>query len=167
VRLAIHAPVEQMSIHRKALDVPPVVELRPWVPQAELPRVFHAADFLVHVESFDTALAEYTRLSFSTKLTQYMMAGRCILGIGPADLGSMRTIQSVGAGMTISDLESDSFLRAVEQLLQDFNQQRECARRGRQWAVEWTERRAGHERFRRDVVAALHRSRCRTRIKQS
>ena len=43
------------------------------------------ANGLVHVESFDEASQLITRLSLSTKIPQYLMAGRCVFAFGPAE----------------------------------------------------------------------------------
>ncbi|MCE5266870.1 MAG: glycosyltransferase, partial [Planctomycetaceae bacterium] len=92
-RLTIYSTPEQIEMHRGELSSPPVVELGGWLAPKELPRAFHDADVLVHAESFDPAVANYTRLSFSTKLSQYMMAGRGVLMFGPTEIGSARMIE--------------------------------------------------------------------------
>jgi glycosyltransferase involved in cell wall biosynthesis len=68
------------------------------------------SDILLHVESFDESVARYTRLSLSTKLPQYMAAGRPILGYGPGSLASMGHIRRSGGGIVVG--RSDPVLLA-------------------------------------------------------
>ena len=64
-----------------------------------------AGDILLHVESSDQKNTNYTRLSISTKLVQYFMAGRAILGIGPENLASMCEIRRSEGGTTIQNMQ--------------------------------------------------------------
>lgn len=52
----------------------------------EVERVQEEADILVFVESLDKKYKYRARLSFSTKLTDYMRAGKCIFAIGDRDI---------------------------------------------------------------------------------
>ena len=58
------------------------------IPQKEVYALQAKFDVLLFVESLDNC-NKTARLSFSTKITDYYSAGRCILAIGNADLASM------------------------------------------------------------------------------
>lgn len=47
------------------------------------------ADVLLFVESFATEQIEKTRLSLSTKISEYLSVGKPIIAVGPASIGSM------------------------------------------------------------------------------
>lgn len=51
------------------------------------------ADVLVHVEAFDDASVNSTRLSLSTKLPEYLSVHRAIFAYGPKEIASMRYLK--------------------------------------------------------------------------
>lgn len=158
VRLAIYSSPHQIDTHRQALDVPPITYLKGWASPEDLPRIFHEADVLVHAESFDPVMANITRLSFSTKLSQYMMAGRCILMFGPQDIGSARMVQLANAGITIGSNDPQSLQAALRPIIADSSLRERYGKNGRLWAMKWFEAISGRERFRQTIVDALRRS---------
>ncbi len=56
-------------------------------------------DVPVHVESFTAIDSQYTRLSISTKIPQYMASGKPILAIGPKGLSSIKYIERTNSGL--------------------------------------------------------------------
>jgi glycosyltransferase involved in cell wall biosynthesis len=157
-RLEIYAANDQLRAFREALDVPPITELRGWAAPGDLPRTFREADVLVHVESFDPKMTAYTRLSFSTKLSQYMMAGRPILAVGPQQLGSLQMVRATGAGLAIHESDSSAMKLQLERFLPDGEAQLACGRRGRNWAVEWVDRSSAQVRFRNLLTQSFARA---------
>jgi hypothetical protein len=113
------------------------------------------ANVLVHVESFDEASQLITRLSLSTKIPQYLMAGRCVLAFGPAQAASIRYIADSGAGIAVSTDEEDPLCAGLERLLTTPALRRDCASRARQTAVTRHDAVAERERFRM-IVAEVH-----------
>ena len=75
------------------------------------------ADILLHVESDDNYNRRFTRLAVSTKIPEYLITGRPILGFGPGEVASMRILSDNGVGIVIS---SDSDDETVRELLYDF-----------------------------------------------
>ncbi len=67
----------------------------------ELRQVLNACDIPVHVESFDRKCIESTRLSFSTKISEYLSLGKPVLAIGPSEVASMEYLQ--GAALCVTD----------------------------------------------------------------
>ena len=63
------------------------------------------ADFVLHVESFDMAYTNLTKLSISTKIPEYLASGACVIAFGPSDLSSIRLIvrNKIGIGITEND----------------------------------------------------------------
>ena len=53
------------------------------------------ADVLLFVESFENEQIEKTRLSLSTKISEYLSIGKPILAVGPPDIGSMEFLNDV------------------------------------------------------------------------
>ncbi len=150
-RLIIHSFPEQLDAYGSELDVPPITELAGWAPYEELPRIYHEADVLVHTESFEAAYTDYTALSFSGKLSQYMMAGRCVLAVAPTHLASSRAVLAAGGGISVGETDPEAIAREVGRLLEDRERLVELGRRGRQWAVEHVARGPAQERFRQEL----------------
>ena len=61
------------------------------------------ADIVLHVESFDKEQMKLVRLSFSTKITDYFSAGKCIFAVGNADLAPMQYFQDADAAVTVEN----------------------------------------------------------------
>jgi hypothetical protein len=154
-RLRIFAPEEQLNEFREALSIPGIIELSGWTSPDKLPGIFQDADILVHVESFDSEIAAYTELSFSTKISQYMMAGRCILAVGPERLGSIEMIRRTAAGCVVTECELSSLIAAIQPILEDGKLRSTYGTNGRRWATEFVESKTGRERFRCDIVASV------------
>ena len=61
------------------------------------------ADSLLHVEAFDEKSKKSTRLSVSTKIFEYLYAGKIILGYGPSDVASMEYLRDIGCSVLCAD----------------------------------------------------------------
>lgn len=155
--LKVYAPQTQLAVYARSLAGVTSIQLCNWIAPAELPSVLQRADALVHVESFDKVIQEYTRLSFSTKLSQYMMAGRCIFGFGPAGLASIQAIATAKAGIVATESNEDSLLASLARLLTDTNGRHTMACNARKHALEWYERISGQARFRDALWQAIAR----------
>lgn len=62
-----------------------------------LKAAMNQSNILVFVESFDNGQIEKTRLSFSTKIPEYLSVGKPILAIGPEGIGAMDCLQEAAA----------------------------------------------------------------------
>lgn len=82
---------------RQRIDIPGCCVLHEPVSQTEVKCLQEGADVLLFAESLsDRNLT--ARLSFSTKLTDYFAAGKCVWGVGNADLGPIDYIRTENAG---------------------------------------------------------------------
>ncbi len=100
-----------------------------------VPEMLKKASLLIHVESFDANYAEYTRLSISTKIPQYMAAGKPILGYGPDDLASMQHIVFAHAGAVLTD--KDDLEKQMNVLIGDTQKLKEYSINGFNYAKEF------------------------------
>ncbi len=161
----VYAPESEVAAYRARMGVPEVIRCGGWVSQDQLPRVLSKGDILVHVEGFDPDVAAYTKWSSSTKLSHYMMAGRCILGVCPEDNGSARMIRHAKAGVTVSDDHPDTLALGVQNLLTDAPLRAQYGANGKKFANEWFEATVGQARFLQNLQQALeaHSSKSVTR----
>ena len=71
-------------------------QLYPPVPYSELARIYESSDIVLFVESLEERYKYIARLSFSTKLTDYLACGRCILAVGAEDIAPMEYLRNAG-----------------------------------------------------------------------
>jgi|GEM_PF-4289892 len=153
-RLDLYTPPSDSSQYHKVFKATGVVQMRGWINSNQLPGVFHNADVLLHVESFDDTMATYTRHSFSTKLSQYMMAARCILAVGPEQSGSSCMVHRAKAGVLAGSQNPESLEKAIQPVFVDASLRQACAENGRKYAKRWFTASSNRERFRRALVNA-------------
>jgi len=118
---------------RKQIDVEGCCTIHPPVPQTEVKNLQENADILLFLEALsDKDLT--ARLSFSTKLTDYFAAGKCVWAIGNKDLGPISYIENEDAGFVSTTNEAISnILRQIvdnPQLIVDYAKKAfDCGRR--------------------------------------
>ena len=114
VVLDIYTPTP-LSVKMKArLDVPGSCNLKGFIPQSEVFKEQEKADILLFVESFSNRNLT-ARLSFSTKITDYLSAGKCIWAVGNEDLAPIEYLASEEAAMVST--RPDGIITALEELV--------------------------------------------------
>lgn len=73
------------------------------IPSTEVKAVQRDADVLVHVESFELKERYSARLSFSTKIVDYLEAGRCILAVGWEQTGAIEYLKRHDGAVVITN----------------------------------------------------------------
>lgn len=81
------------------------VFLMPPVPYSEVSRVMEENDVVVFVESFEAAFCKVARLSFSTKICDYLSSGKCIFAVGPSDIAPMEYFKNEDAAIVANSRE--------------------------------------------------------------
>lgn len=89
-----------------------VVTIAEQLPSEDVPAALCRADALLFPESLDPGVADYTRLSVSTKLSQFIASGRPILAIGPAGQGSIEELRHNAPRAIVLDGVDDARLDA-------------------------------------------------------
>lgn len=75
-------------------------------PYTEICEILNKCDLSLFLESFDTENVRQTRLSFSTKIIDYMQASSALLSYGPEDLASVKYISDSGIAFCASTKDS-------------------------------------------------------------
>lgn len=145
--LDVYASPDQVRKFGRSLVSNAAVNVRGWIDGSQLPEVFHNADVLIHAESFDPDVAKLTRLSFSTKLNQYLMAGRCVVAMGPRELASVKLVEQAGAGPVLTASSGPSMESRLRSIIGDQELRRSFGAAGRRWAESWGEVQSTRERF--------------------
>lgn len=75
------------------------------VPYHEVNNAMNQNDIVVFVEALEGKVNRIARLSFSTKIVDYIVSGKCILAIGAADLSPIEYLDSHGLSLTATKNE--------------------------------------------------------------
>lgn len=69
------------------------------IPLSEVAEVQSAADILIFTESLENRFKYVARLSFSTKITDYLASGKCIFAIGDDDIAPIHYLRKYDAAV--------------------------------------------------------------------
>lgn len=72
---------------------------------SEVRKIQMDADYLVHVEGFSKESICSTRMSFSTKIPDYLSTGNVMFAIGPAEINSIQVLQSRDIAVVCDSLD--------------------------------------------------------------
>lgn len=113
-QLYIYSTDEITPKLKKLLDIPNCSFLMGSIPMNQVPKIQDNADILVFVESLDWRYKNLARFSFSTKLTDYMYAGKCILAIGDKEIAPIEYFaENQSAIIATSYVEIQTRLRKI------------------------------------------------------
>ena len=110
---------------KSQLLVPGSVNLCAPVPYNEVQNVIAENDIVVFVESFDPRFCKVARLSFSTKICDYLASGKCILVVGPEDSAPIEYFKEEDAAMvatSIEEIEEQIIRLSNPQVVKDYAQ---------------------------------------------
>ena len=118
----------------RALNISGVSEVHSPVSSEEIIILQNGADVLVHAEAFDKFNKSLVRCAISTKIMDYLSAGRCILTIGPSDISSVEYLAENNLALNASSKEQ---LAEIVRNLNADNTIINCyAERGRAFALK-------------------------------
>lgn len=98
------------------------------IKQTEVLQKQKEADILLFVESIDKKGAQDARLSFSTKITDYFSAGRCIWAVGNPELSAIDYLQRTQSALVSTD--EGSIHSVLKRIVEDKSLIQSYARRG-------------------------------------
>ena len=61
------------------------------------------SDVVVFAESFDSSVLEFSRLSLSTRIPEFLSSGKPILAVGPSEQGAIQYLEKNNAAFVISE----------------------------------------------------------------
>lgn len=91
---------------RAHVEIPCICTLHEPIPQSMVFKLQAEADVLLFAESLDRKKNQGARLSFSTKITDYFSAGKCIWTVGSPTLGPVDYLKRMDASLVSTDRES-------------------------------------------------------------
>jgi glycosyltransferase involved in cell wall biosynthesis len=132
----VYAPADDIAHFGKALEAAGAIRVPRSLKQDEVAAVLLGADVMVHVESFDEATRQYVRYSLSTKIPQYMSAGRPILAYGPEEAASCKYVKDRGCGLLVGRQDFQELLSAVRRLAESYELRQSLGRTGWETAAQ-------------------------------
>ena len=108
------------------------VYLKPPVPYNEVSKVIAENDILVFVESFEYKYNKIARLSFSTKICDYLTSNKCIFAVGPSDLAPMEYLKNEDAAIIANSKDEISIKikQLTNKTIKEYNHKsNECLKR--------------------------------------
>ena len=127
--LDIYTQTLLTEVQVKQLAVDGTSYLKGTIPQDQVKEEQIKSDILVFVEDIYDIHNKTARLSFSTKITDYLSQGRCILAIGPNDIASMEYFTEQKAAIICNT--EDEILTRLQNLIENPTLQREMATNAR------------------------------------
>ncbi|WP_354330191.1 hypothetical protein [Pedobacter sp. CG_S7] len=140
----IYCPTHDNVLYAKHFKDNRLTTFEGSIDNSEVFKTLKKASLLVHVESFDMNFAQYTRLSLSTKIPQYMAAGKPIMGYGPKGLASMLHIELASAGKIVCTPDSKYLCEVLEELVTNKTMLHKYAKNGFDYAKKYHLRSTNH-----------------------
>ena len=89
---------------KNEIESVPSIQLHGPVNGSEVKRIQREADCLVHVEGFSSQSVFSTRMSFSTKIIDYLATGNVLLALGPREINSIQVLKDRGVAVVVDEL---------------------------------------------------------------
>lgn len=94
-----------------------ITEFKDFLSHDKVNLIYEESDILVHVESFEKEMIEFTKYSLSTKISEYMSSGRPILCYAPQELAVYQYIEKYNFGLCNCD--ETGLLSSIEKFSKD------------------------------------------------
>lgn len=100
IYLDIYSGTSLSKEKMRKIDVPGISNFKGHLPQQQVFTEQENSDILLFVENPNNKYHNEARLSFSTKITDYLSRKRAILAIGPSDIAPMEYLKNENAALT-------------------------------------------------------------------
>lgn len=109
IELHIYTQTELNSQTISAFESTSVCKIHKPIPYNELCKIQKEFDYLLFVESFVETNIRLVRLSFSTKITEYLASGKKIIAIGPEKIAPIQYLKEKECALVVTSVK-DFFL---------------------------------------------------------
>ncbi len=115
--LDIYCPINHWEVVKFKFNNFSFVNFRGFLPHEDLMQTLKHYNVLLFVESFDSELLLYSKLSVSTRVPEYLSVGKIILAVGPSDQGSIDYFSKLNTAFVVDNLANIS--DAIKLLISD------------------------------------------------
>lgn len=102
VELHVYTPTELSFQIKQSIDCVPGVFFHKPVPYHEVAGILDDSDIVLFLESLEKKQRYVARLSFSTKMTDYLASGKCIFAVGDSEIAPIVYLKENNAAMICS-----------------------------------------------------------------
>ena len=110
------------------------IRFRGWLERDKLRGFLAKADLCVHAESSFEEDVRFTRLSLSTKISQYLVLGKPVLALAPRAIASVKVLEAAGACVGVCDSGEGELDAILRRCVYDRGFLAQCGRSGQNWA---------------------------------
>ena len=103
IKIEVYTQTE-LEIDKLSMLSSDFCHIHPAISQEEVLRKQKKADVLLFLEDIDGKDSKMARLSFSTKITDYLSSGKCIFVVGNKDLAPIEYLKDNDAAIVASDI---------------------------------------------------------------
>ena len=122
-----------------------------------LKKAIKDSDVLLHVESDDNKNRQLTKLSISTKIPEYLMSGRFIVGFGPTEVASMRLLSENKIGIVIpSSITSNNLKLELNKITSNPELRIELGEAGYRYAIKHFDKKIISANFKKIIKTIYH-----------
>jgi glycosyltransferase involved in cell wall biosynthesis len=137
IALKIHCPTNDMNLYAQHFQNLLSTKFEGSLNSDQVINALKEASLLLHVESFQENYVNLTKYSLSTKIPQYMAAGKPILAYGPKSLASIQHILNTNAGQVVFEKNIGLLILKISELLHNEKLLLEYATNGFKYAKKY------------------------------
>ena len=152
-RLSIYSASLLTNKMKKSFNFDESVVWKGRIPASEVYAVQKEADILVHAESLNYIEALEVRLSFSTKIIDYLAMNKCIMALGCAGIASIEYFKKYDNAIVATNEEE--IKNRMDDILKDKNILSVYAEKSRRSAIKLHDDRIIKENFAEDIKNLL------------
>lgn len=117
IELNIYSKESDWQMYKDKFVKYSFVHFMGFISQTEMLDQLKKQTILIHIESFDKEVIEYTRLSISTKIPEYLSMKKAILAIGPSDIASIEYLKINQCAFIVDRKEEDLLQNEIEKIM--------------------------------------------------
>ena len=102
-KLKIYSATPLTEEMKKSFSLCKSIRFMGAVSSAEVLKIQQQADFLIHVESFSKEGISSAKMSFSTKIIDYMLSGKPIFAVGPSEVNSIEVLKNHNLAIVVEN----------------------------------------------------------------
>lgn len=130
-----HLPESQRGPYARLFDAHDCLTMGDSLTPDQVPEALVGAQVLLHLDSSDPNLRKLTRLSLSTKLSQYLWSGRPILAVAPGESASAQHVMRARAGLVVDGASIHKLPSDIDQF-DDLGRVNEWSLNAQKYALE-------------------------------
>jgi hypothetical protein len=119
IEFQIYTTESDWELYKNHFQKFPFVHYMGFVPNSDLLNYQIQQDVLIHVESFDKKIMNYTRLSISTKIPEYLALKKTIIAVGPPGIASIEYLKENNCAIIVDSYDEERTQKILSKLFDE------------------------------------------------